>query len=146
MLSAGMMQHSPGKPVVWRAGEEMQWRNLETPAGHTASSQRGSGQESAAPVLFGGVWRAMNPYKDAMGGQGVGTRTEVQDSRGQSGAGQGHSHREAASAFVGKHQLLTPSLVRTKPCWSPPHLPGWAGMGQYQGRSRKWPLSAVSPG
>lgn len=86
----------------------------------------------------------MHPNKDGMGGQGVGSRTgEVQDSKGESGAGKGHSHREAASAFGGKHQPLTPPLVRgPSSAGALPYLPG-----QYQGGSSTEEMaSVVSPG
>lgn len=80
---------------------------------HNPPPRRDVGRSLQPPVLFEGVQRATHPNKDGMGGQEVGTRTgEVQDSRGEGGAGKGHSHREAASAFGGKHQSLTPSLVK----------------------------------
>lgn len=112
--------------------------------------RRDVGRSLQPPVLFEGVQRATHPNKDGMGGQGVGTRTEeVQDSRGEGGAGKGHSHREAASAFGGKHQSLTPSLVKGPSSAGAPLTSqggqGWANPKEGTAR-RKWPLSVVSPG
>lgn len=108
-------------PVVWRAGEETQWRSVEPPA--HSSPRRAAGRSLQPPVPFRGCSESHASKQGWNGWPGCGDRDRRSAGfKGKSGAGK--DHRESSISLWGQTPVPDAFLGEgTKRCWSPPLPP-----------------------